>query len=715
MIDEARVYLVVGAKGGVGATTIALGLAEQLETTRPRVVVDADLAGRRSVAVLHDLTAELDTARVRGDVAFAKAHGFTLLELARTYEEAFLLQAADVEEATTRLPGSPLVVVDAPQPFAAVVRPFISRAAQIVIVTEPTLLGVASARAMLAAMERFGIPTQRIAFVLNNPHGVNELRRNEIQQALKIPIAAELPPSRDRGYGRAFKQLCAHLSEAPDAVKLTTLRQSTGKPIGDRREEKRDFNAGPPPPNAANAGKVIPINGAAQQPAPSQSRSEPRLATADREKLKTEIHAVMMRRIDFFSAARAHSGTAQLAELRTQVDAIADEYLAAHRGVATAEEAARIRAEVAEEALGLGPIESLLDDPSVSEIMVNGHANIFVEKGGHIERTVKQFADDRQVRLVIERIIAPLGRRLDESSPMVDARLPDGSRVNAVIEPLAIDGPSLTIRRFGKTRLDMNGLVERGALTPAMADFLRAAVEARLNVIVSGGTGSGKTTLLNSLSSFIPKSDRIVTVEDAAELKLDQPHVVRLESRPANLEGKGAISIRDLVRNSLRMRPDRIVVGECRSGEALDMLQAMNTGHDGSMTTIHANTPRDACARVETLVLMAGFDLPVRAIREQIAGAIDVIVQVARLRDGSRKVTAISELVGMEGEVVTMQELVRFEQQGLDAQGTVKGEFVMSGVQPACLRRFEEVGVAFDAGLFSTAPGRKAVGTTWLR
>ncbi|MBV9408317.1 MAG: CpaF family protein [Candidatus Eremiobacteraeota bacterium] len=566
-------------------------------------------------------------------------------------------------------------------------------------------------------MERFGIPTQRIAFILNNPHGINELRRNEIQQALKIAIAAELPPSRDRGYGRAFKQLCAQLSDAPDAVKLTTLRQSTGKPIGDRREERRDFNPTSGAPNAANAGKVVPINGAAQTqpPAPSPSRSEPRLATADREKLKTEIHAVMMRRVDFFSAARAHSGTAQLAELRTQVDAIADEYLAAHRGVATAEEAARIRAEVAEEALGLGPIESLLADPSVSEIMVNGHANIFVEKSGHIERTVKQFADDRQVRLVIERIIAPLGRRLDESSPMVDARLPDGSRVNAVIEPLAIDGPSLTIRRFGKTRLDMNGLVERGALTPAMADFLRAAVEARLNVIVSGGTGSGKTTLLNSLSSFIPKSDRIVTVEDAAELKLDQPHVVRLESRPANLEGKGAISIRDLVRNSLRMRPDRIVVGECRSGEALDMLQAMNTGHDGSMTTIHANTPRDACARVETLVLMAGFDLPVRAIREQISGAIDVIVQVARLRDGSRKVTAISELVGMEGEVVTMQELVRFEQQGVDAQGTVKGEFVMSGVQPACLRRFEGVGVAFDASLFSTAPGRKAVGATWLR
>jgi pilus assembly protein CpaF len=318
------------------------------------------------------------------------------------------------------------------------------------------------------------------------------------------------------------------------------------------------------------------------------------------------------------------------------------------------------------------------------------------------------------VRLVIERIIAPLGRRLDESSPMVDARLPDGSRVNAIIEPLAIDGPTLTIRRFGTKRFGVDDLVRVGAITAPVVDFLRAAVQARLNIIVSGGTGSGKTTLLNALSSFIPKADRIVTIEDAAELKLDQRHVVRLESRPPNLEGKGAIGIRELVRNSLRMRPDRIVVGECRGAEALDMLQAMNTGHDGSLTTIHANSARDALSRVETMVLMAGFDLPVRAIREQVSGAVDLIVQVARLRDGSRRVTGISEVVGMEGDVVTMQELVRYKQRGVDENGTVIGEFEPCGVQPNCLARFEELGVPYDPVTFQLAsiPRREA---TWLR
>jgi pilus assembly protein CpaF len=318
------------------------------------------------------------------------------------------------------------------------------------------------------------------------------------------------------------------------------------------------------------------------------------------------------------------------------------------------------------------------------------------------------------LRSTIERIIAPLGRRVDEAAPMVDARLADGSRVNAIVEPLAIDGPTLTIRRFGTKRFAVDDLVRVGALTNAVVDFLRAAVEARLNILVSGGTGSGKTTLLNALSSFIPKDDRIVTIEDAAELRLDQPHVVRLESRPPNLEGKGQISIRDLLRNSLRMRPDRIVVGECRGGEALDMLQAMNTGHDGSLTTVHANTARDALSRVETLVLMAGFDLPVRAIREQIAGAVDLVVQVSRLRDGSRKVIGVSEIVGMEGDVVTMQELVRYRQRGVDAQGKVQGEFEPCGVQPVCLTRFEELGVDYDPVTFQNAPAKRAE-AAWLR
>ena len=297
---------------------------------------------------------------------------------------------------------------------------------------------------------------------------------------------------------------------------------------------------------------------------------------------------------------------------------------------------------------------------------------------------------------------------------MVDGRLPDGSRVNAIISPLAIDGPTLTIRRFGTRRFGVDDLLSVGAISPPVLDFLRAAVEARLNIIVSGGTGAGKTTLLNALSSFIPKRDRIVTIEDAAELKLAQPHVVRLESRPANLEGKGDVSIRDLVRNALRMRPDRIVVGECRGGEALDMLQAMNTGHDGSLTTVHANSARDALARIETMVLMAGFELPVRAIREQVSGAVDLVVQVARLRDGSRRVTGVSEIVGMEGDVVTMQELVRYKQRGVDAQGVVLGEFEPCGVQPNCLTRFEELGVTYDPVSFHLSPQKRAE-AAWLR
>ena len=337
-----------------------------------------------------------------------------------------------------------------------------------------------------------------------------------------------------------------------------------------------------------------------------------------------------------------------------------------------------------------------MGDPAVSEIMVNGPDQIYIERGGKVSLTNKHFNDSRQLRLVIERIIAPIGRHIDEASPMVDARLPDGSRVNATIEPLSLDGPTITIRRFGKHRMSFKDLIAIGSITAPVVDMLRAAVEGRLNIIISGGTGSGKTTLLNILSGFIPANERILTIEDAAELSLQQDHVVRLESRPPNVEGRGEIRIRDLVKNSLRMRPDRIVVGECRGGEALDMLQAMNTGHDGSLTTVHANTPRDCLSRIETMVLMAGYDIPVRAIREQVAGAVDLIVQVARMRDGSRKVTSVTEVVGMEGDVVTTQELVRFDQHGLDKQDKVAGNFVFTGVQPTFMKRLEDYGITFD-------------------
>jgi pilus assembly protein CpaF len=353
-----------------------------------------------------------------------------------------------------------------------------------------------------------------------------------------------------------------------------------------------------------------------------------------------------------------------------------------------------------EQFTGYGPIQSLLDDPEVTEIMVNGPKKIYVEKRGRLERANVSFEDDSHVLKIIDRIVSPLGRHIDTESPMVDARLPDGSRVNAVVPPCAVDGPSITIRKFRKEKYSIVKLIELGSLTQGMAEFLRACVLGRLNIIISGGTGSGKTTLLNALSGFIPGEERIVTIEDAAELQLQQEHVVRLETKAANVEGHGTVSVRELVRNSLRMRPDRIVVGECRGGEALDMLQAMNTGHDGSLTTIHANSPRDAISRLETLVMMAGMELPLKTVRQQISSALDVIVQVSRLRDGTRRLTAITEVAGMEGDMVTMSDLFKFNQTGMDADGKILGAVKPTGIRPLFGPRLEAAGYKLGAEIF---------------
>jgi len=673
------ILLVIGAKGGVGATTLCVELAKRYSQRASTLMVDGDLSGRRSGAALFNCFAALDEHRAAdGFGVAAVAPNLSLLEMAASIHEGFTIKSDRIDEFFAESAHqSQAIVVDAPQPFAAAVRPFAVRATGMIVMVEPTLLGVTGARAMQLELHKFGVPAHRMRFVLAATHAKPEISRANVERALGVQMIAEIPPKDDRRYDKAIAALVTALEALPPSEVLV-LRPSASTPLGERRLGARK------PSNGAMA------DGDQRAPVPKRTA---------RDDLKNQIHQELSRRIDFAAVAAADQLRAE--ELKSEVETAVSQIIAAHKDIGSAEEVAVLRQEVFDEALGLGPLEDLMRDPNITEIMVCGPQKIYIEREGRIEKTPKRFIDERQLRLIIERIISPLGRRIDESVPMVDARLPDGSRVNATIEPLTIDGSTITIRRFGKRRLNIEDLINRGTLVPVMADFLRACVEGRLNIVISGGTGSGKTTLLNVLSHFLPTSERIVTIEDAAELYLDQDHVVRMEARPPNVEGHGEIKIRDLVRNALRMRPDRIVVGECRGGEALDMLQAMNTGHDGSLTTVHANTPRDCLSRIETMVLMAGYDIPVRAIREQIVSAVDIVIQVARMRDGSRKITSISEVVGLEGDVVSMMELVRFEQHGVSKEGETQGAFVFTGVQPVSMQRFAEYGVTFDLSRMS--------------
>jgi pilus assembly protein CpaF len=413
------------------------------------------------------------------------------------------------------------------------------------------------------------------------------------------------------------------------------------------------------------------------------------------EEIKRRIHAKLVDKLDLTRVGHL-KGDALRREIRTVVEHLCDaEDTLLNRG-----ERDRIVEETLDETFGLGPLELLLKDAKISDILINGPKNIYVEKGGRMEKTTVEFRDNAHLLQIIDRIVSKVGRRVDETSPMVDARLEDGSRVNAIIPPLALDGAAVSIRRFGSNPLKLEDLLNYKAFTPEMVMLLEGCIKARLNMIIVGGTGSGKTTLLNTLSSFIPHDQRIVTIEDAAELQLQQDHVVRLETRPANVEGKGAITATDLVKNALRMRPERIIIGECRGGETLDMLQAMNTGHDGSLTTIHSNSPRDAIGRLETLVMMSGFELPVKAIRQQIAGAVHVLIQANRLQGGPRRVTHITEVCGMEQDTIVLQDIYRYVQTGIDENGKAKGHFECTGVRPKFMPKLEQGGIRLPASAF---------------
>jgi len=455
----------------------------------------------------------------------------------------------------------------------------------------------------------------------------------------------------------------------------------------------------PPEPEAEEAPRAEPkANGGDDDEVPGESADPMREI---RRSAQEQIHRELLKRLDMKRLTVEgvdREGLEQTA--REKIRDIVDEVVSKGR-LPEGIDPVRLEDDVFNEAMRLGPLEELLADDSVAEIMVNGPSRVYVERHGRLELSDCQFSDDASVLSVIERIVAPLGRRIDESQPYVDARLADGSRVNAIIAPLALSGPTITIRKFSRKALTAEDFIRFGTWTDQAAEFMRLCVRLRKNIIVAGGTGSGKTTLLNLLSGFIPRTERIVTVEDAAELRLQQPHVVRLEARPPNIEGKGAVTIRDLVKNCLRMRPDRIIVGECRGGEALDMLQAMNTGHDGSLTTVHANSPRDVVSRLETMVLMSGMDLPSRAIREQIASAVDIIIHESRMSDGSRKVDAITEVTGLEGTQIVMQDIFTFNQSGVGADGKVIGEFKSTGAVPTWIDQARSRGIDVDMSMFA--------------
>jgi pilus assembly protein CpaF len=414
------------------------------------------------------------------------------------------------------------------------------------------------------------------------------------------------------------------------------------------------------------------------------------------EELKRQIHAKLVERLDF-TRVRDLASDALRRDIRRVVEHLCD----TENPLLNRIEREKLIEEILDETLGFGPLEVLLKDPTISDILVNGPYQVYVERRGKLEKTDVKFRDNDHLLQIIDRIVSKVGRRVDETSPMVDARLPDGSRVNAVIPPIAVDGPCLSIRRFGTNPLKLEDLLNYKAFTPEMAMLMEACIKARLNVLISGGTGCGKTTLLNTLSSFIPNDERVITIEDACELQLQQEHVVRLETRPPNIEGKGAITTRDCVRNALRMRPERIIIGEVRGAEALDMLQAMNTGHGGSMATLHANSPREALSRLETMIMMGGFELPVKAMRQQISSAIDLIIQANRLQGGPRKITSITEVLTMEQDIITMQEIFRYRQLGVDQNGRAYGQFEATGVRPTFINRLEAKGIKLPANLFA--------------
>jgi septum site-determining protein MinD len=720
------IFSVVGAKDGVGVSTFALNSAFLLaKQGRQKVLLvdfdfncQGDLASmidvewKSAVHVLGMMDRGVPAALVDGYLSRHDAgvsylcafeHGgeidarlFSPESVAHLFQ--YLSQAFDV------------IVVDCGSVLSAVHAPVIAGSNRIMIVTLGLVNCIAHARRRYELLEQAYIPVEKVEYVVNRWSDDGKVPRRLVADKLARPVEHFLPLDA-AGMEKAFEKAAPIIMAANKSPYVKSMEACIAGGL---------FRTGGCAYSAQEALKIdggimserwlrpfctaAPKSQAPQGPAKiaSDEHAAREVCAEDEEwiALKQRILTDLFKVVDLKKMGVGGSDEDRTKLTRSTTDSIMHIINDIGEDLVPQGKRKQLVEEVLHEALGLGPLERLLSDESVSEVMINGKDQIYIERKGRLSLTKYRFTSEKQLQRIIERIVSPIGRRVDESTPLVDARLADGSRVNVIIPPLAIKGPTVTIRRFSRTPLAVDDLIDYGTLDRRMADFIKACIEAKLNIVISGGTGSGKTTLLNVMTSFIPEGDRIITIEDAAELRLNQPHTITLESRPANLEGKGAITIRDLVRNALRMRPDRIVVGECRGGEALDMLQAMNTGHDGSMTTVHANSAKDAISRLETLVLYSGIDLPSRAIREQIACGIHLIVQLSRFSDGSRKVADISEITGMEGNVVTQQSIFRYQQTGIDEDRSVVGAFAPTGVVPKFFDELKQKGMNLSRDMF---------------